>query len=141
MSERTPTTEQVRSAYSYDPEADYHDPLTNHTHQHEREFDRWLAAHDERVRTEERERLIGNLRWLAKSRAEYCRLPHGDEDVTIRAYHESTRPIQVLHDEHTIAESLADVLGGSDDYLGWLPSWRWDEWLAIRAVSAEQEDH
>lgn len=99
------------------------------------EFDRMI----ERVRAEERERLIGNLRWLAKSRAEYCRLPHADEDAAIRAYHESSRLMQVLHDEHTTAEAIADLLDGSNDGMGWLPSWRWDEWRAIRAVSEQEE--
>lgn len=49
MTEYTPTTEQVRTAYSIDSEAEWRDPLTNHTRIHEREFDRWLAAHDAEV--------------------------------------------------------------------------------------------
>ncbi|KQQ65063.1 hypothetical protein [Microbacterium sp. Leaf320] len=46
--EFTPTTEQVRSAYAHDPEAEYRDPVGFPAMQREnlRAFDRWLAAHD-----------------------------------------------------------------------------------------------
>ena len=52
MSEFTPTTEQVRSAYAHDPEAEYRDPVGFPAMQREnlRAFDRWLAAHDAEVR-------------------------------------------------------------------------------------------
>ena len=43
--EFTPTTEQIRSGYSVDPIAEYHDPLANHTLWNERAFDRWLAEY------------------------------------------------------------------------------------------------
>lgn len=49
MSDWTPTTEQVRYGFAVDPEAEYRDPLTNHTLHGERAFDRWLAAHDAEV--------------------------------------------------------------------------------------------
>ena len=50
--EFTPTTEQVRSAYAHDPEAEYRDPIGFPAMQREnlRAFDRWLAAHDAEVR-------------------------------------------------------------------------------------------
>lgn len=46
----TPTTEQVRYGFAVDPEAEYRDPLTNHTLHGERAFDRWLSAHDAEVK-------------------------------------------------------------------------------------------
>lgn len=70
MSEYTPTTEQVREAYSLDPYIDYYDPVNAgalHA-QARRDFDRWLAAHDretarkawdEAADTYERDALIG----------------------------------------------------------------------------------
>ena len=50
--EFTPTTDQVRSAYAHDPEAEYRDPVGFPSMQREnlRAFDRWLAAHDAEVR-------------------------------------------------------------------------------------------
>lgn len=48
----TPTTEQVRDGYAHDPESEYRDPLTNHTNNNKRAFDRWLAAHDAEVKAE-----------------------------------------------------------------------------------------
>ena len=42
--EFTPTTEQVRDGYRYDPEAEYHDPITPHHVTNGRAFDRWYAA-------------------------------------------------------------------------------------------------
>lgn len=48
--EFTPTTEQVRHGYAVDPEAEYRDPLTNHTAWGERAFDRWLVQHDQAIR-------------------------------------------------------------------------------------------
>ena len=52
--EFTPTTEQVRSAYAHDPEAEYRDPVGFPAMQREnlRAFDRWLAAHDAQKRAE-----------------------------------------------------------------------------------------
>lgn len=44
--EFTPTTEQVRDGYRYDPEAEWRDPITPHHIINGRAFDRWLAAHD-----------------------------------------------------------------------------------------------
>lgn len=48
--EFSPTTEQVRDGYAIDPEAEYRDPLTNHTPQGQRAFDRWLKGHDAEVK-------------------------------------------------------------------------------------------
>lgn len=60
MSGWMPSTEQVREAYSIDPMDEYRDPISAPANRraNERYFDRWLAAHDERVRTEERERCL-----------------------------------------------------------------------------------
>lgn len=49
MTDFTPTTEQVRDGSAIDPEAEYRDPLTNHTPYGQRAFDRWLAEHDRAV--------------------------------------------------------------------------------------------
>lgn len=52
--EFTPTTEQVRSTYAHDPEAEYRDPVGFPSMQREnlRAFDRWLAAHDAEVQAQ-----------------------------------------------------------------------------------------
>ena len=42
--EFTPTTKQVRDGYRYDPEAEYHDPITPHHVTNGRDFDAWYAA-------------------------------------------------------------------------------------------------
>lgn len=49
-----PTTEQIRDGYSIDPEAEYHDPLTNHTANNRRDFARWLAHQETTTRESER---------------------------------------------------------------------------------------
>lgn len=58
MSEFTPTTEQVRSGYATDPEAEYRNPVNYPAEEHEngRAFDRWLAQHDHEVRVAYEER-------------------------------------------------------------------------------------
>jgi len=43
MSDHTPTTREVRKGYAEDPVAEYYDPITNHTAEGERAFDRWYA--------------------------------------------------------------------------------------------------
>lgn len=52
MSDYTPTTEQVRKAYMYDPEDEYRDPVNApfRAKENGRQFDRWLAQHDADVR-------------------------------------------------------------------------------------------
>lgn len=52
MSEHTPTTEQVRDGYRYDPEAEYRDPLTPHHVINGRAFDRWYAAEVRKAKAE-----------------------------------------------------------------------------------------
>ena len=44
MSDWTPTTEQVRNGYRYDPEDDYYNPLQAgaNAERNARDFDRWL---------------------------------------------------------------------------------------------------
>lgn len=49
MSDYTPTTEQVCEGYSYDPEAEYRDPITNHAALNRQAFNRWLAEHDAQI--------------------------------------------------------------------------------------------
>lgn len=52
MSDYTPTTEQVRDGYRYDPEAEYHDPVTPHHVTSGRAFDRWYAAEVRKAKAE-----------------------------------------------------------------------------------------
>ncbi|CAN5422894.1 hypothetical protein BH09ACT9_BH09ACT9_00440 [soil metagenome] len=72
--EFTPTTEQVRSGYAIDPEAEYHDPLTNHTALGERAFDRWLLDHDRRIKAEALNDIANDIQgsasvlWYGRSR-------------------------------------------------------------------------
>lgn len=48
MSDFTPSTEQVRDGYRFDPEAAFYDPIHEEAIAREagRAFDRWLAQHD-----------------------------------------------------------------------------------------------
>lgn len=70
MSEYTPTTEQVESAYAYDPEYEYHHPDDPGYHiENRRAFRRWLAAHDRQVQVEAWER--GYMFAFAQERGDY----------------------------------------------------------------------
>lgn len=50
----TPTDQQVRDVYRFDPEDDYRNPISAPYRANEagRAFDRWLAQHDAEVRVE-----------------------------------------------------------------------------------------
>jgi hypothetical protein len=54
------------------------------------------------------QRAIADIRWLADARDEYDS--------------EAVRP-----NTHT-ARHIADILEGTNDAFGWLPSWKWDGW-------------
>lgn len=45
----TPTTEQVRDGYRFDPEAEYHNPTVNWAEKNGRAFDRWLTEQNRQV--------------------------------------------------------------------------------------------
>jgi hypothetical protein len=75
-----------------------------------------------------RKKVIRELRWLAAARAEYCHIDHD----SVQAYLDASQTQKYIHHEHTSAEMLANILAGTNDGMGWLPSWRWDEWADIR---------
>lgn len=64
MSKYTPTTEDVRNAYSYDPDGEYRDPIhaASNLRAAMREFDRWLAQHDAEVTKATEERIYAALK-------------------------------------------------------------------------------
>jgi hypothetical protein len=54
MADWMPTTAQVRSGYAVDPEGEYRDPINAASNERaaEREFNRWLEAHDRQVKAD-----------------------------------------------------------------------------------------
>lgn len=66
MSEFTPTTDQVRNEYTFDASAEYNG--TDHAaaciESSEREFDRWLAAHDAEIAARAWDEAIASLIYL-----------------------------------------------------------------------------
>jgi uncharacterized protein YifN (PemK superfamily) len=102
MSESAPTTDQIRRLYAYTMAGD----RIHRTGEYSAQFDRWLAAHVERVRTEERER---------------CRKIAEAESALHGLYlHHVTSDTRWEQGAIAAADRIA---------------------AAIRAVSAEQEDH
>lgn len=90
-----------------------------------------FTAGAERAEKEARSHLLTELRWLAAARAEYCHIDHTD----VRAYLDASDMEQHIHQEHAVVEGVADILDGTNDGMGWLPSWRWDDWEALRSGS------
>jgi hypothetical protein len=79
-------------------------------------------------RGDERTALVADLRFLAASRAEYCRsCPKSQADM-----HAMSVPELAVHEEHKAAEWLANIIENDTGAPGWLPSWRWGEWEARR---------
>lgn len=77
------------------------------------EFDRWLAAHDREVAAKVRADVLEEIDWLMTARNEYT-------DERVHEHMEVVRHLlRVLEDDEFAAE-------------GWLPSWRWDAYTAIR---------
>ena len=74
----------------------------------------------------DRARVVADLRFLAKGRAAYCfRCPQTATEM------QGMSPSEIaVHAEHEAAEWLANILAGSNDGKGWLPSWLWDAWEA-----------
>jgi hypothetical protein len=73
--------------------------------------------------------IISDLRWLAEARKEYCqRCPEHQGDM-----HDMGPTALAVHDDHDAAERLADIIEGTNEAKGWLPSWRWDEWRSRQA--------
>lgn len=80
----------------------------------------------------EREVVVEALRFLAAARKEYChRCPEHQGDMAAMSVTDLA-----VHEEHATADWLADIIAGSNDAKGWLPSWRWDEWHPYTRVLA-----
>jgi len=83
--------------------------------------------------TPERAQIVKELRFLATSRRDYCYAC----PKTVEEFYQ-LRPQELgVHEEHIAADWLADIIEGKNDARGWLPSWRWGEWDAVREASAE----
>ncbi|WDH80186.1 hypothetical protein PTQ19_07080 [Microbacterium esteraromaticum] len=82
--------------------------------------------------TDERARIVAELRWLADARQEYV-------TDTFPQIEQEVRTARHLAD---ILERKTPVADGGQGF-GWLPSWRWGEWdqMALRRpVQAEPTD-
>lgn len=114
----TPTVEVARGHYAWKSESIA--AATSYL-EGQAQFDRMLAT----VRAEVKADVVAQLRWLAAARAEYDHIPEG-------GYHSATASDQLVHHEHRGVSGVADILEGISDGMGWLPSWRWDEWQVMR---------
>lgn len=90
--------------------------------------DRLIAAAGKAVEREQpidvRAKIVADLRFLAAARKDYCqRCPEHQGDM-----HEMGPTALAVHEDHSAAAWLADILEGTNDAKGWLPSWRWDDW-------------
>lgn len=73
---------------------------------------------------------VKRLRFLAEARKDYCHhCPEHQGDM-----HTMGPLALAVHEEHASASWLADILEGTNDAKGWLPSWRWAEWEALNVV-------
>jgi len=77
----------------------------------EARFDAALAAHDAEVRAS----VLADMRWLADARDGYT-----DERVQFQT---------------ASVRQVADIIDGTNDGFGWLPSWRWEAWTARLRLS------
>lgn len=74
-----------------------------------------------------RQQIAAELRKLGEYRREYC---HSCPQ-TAADYHAMDPIALAVHEEHTTAGWLADIVEGTNDAKGWLPSWRWDDWATF----------
>jgi hypothetical protein len=83
-------------------------------------------------RRESRGSIVADLRFLAEARKDYChRCPETQNEMR------DMGPSALgVHDGHATASWLADIIEGSNDAMGWLPSWRWDEWTERRNLAS-----
>ena len=85
-----------------------------------------VKRHETRQERAIRRQVAEDLRWLAVARKDYCRrCPETQGDM-----HDMGPLALAVHEEHATASWLADIIEGKNDAMGWLPSWRWDEWQA-----------
>lgn len=102
--------------------------------QHERDRAAGLAArHETRVERAIRRAVAEELRQLGEWRREYCR----SCPQTAADYHAMDPMALSVHEEHATAAWLADIVEGKNDAMGWLPSWRWDDWTKLRAAGSK----
>lgn len=89
--------------------------------------------HEARQERAIRKIVAAELRQLGVWRREYCR----SCPQTALEYQGMDPMALAVHEEHTTAEWLADIVEGKNDAMGWLPSWRWDDWAKFREGSGE----
>lgn len=88
-------------------------------------------------RAAERERIIAQLRFLSRARREYFRGEEPEHSGELDAM--QTSDLLVWSESRT-ADQLAAVLAGVNDAKGWLPSWRWSEWISLTGDTPSSPD-
>lgn len=79
---------------------------------------------------------VDRLRWLADARAAYVDGPFSTVDEFFRL----TLTMQSIAREVMTVRLAADMLDGTNDACGWLPSWKWDEWAEMVTESDRPAD-
>ena len=105
MSDWTPTTQQVRDGYRYDPEDDYHNPLQAYANaeRNGRAFDRWL----EQVKSEARAGALTGAGLLARSLPTRDEIAEAIYDVLNSQYGDFCYPTDA-------ADAVLELLKGQD---------------------------
>lgn len=94
-----------------------------------------VKRHETREARAIRRQVAEELRQLGEWRREYCHAcPQSQGD-----YHAMDPMALAVHEEHETARWLADIVEGKNDAMGWLPSWRWGEWTALRGSKEASE--
>lgn len=75
--------------------------------------------------------VAARLRFLAAARREYF---HGSEPETSTDLDRMDSAQLMIWTQVRSAEQLANIIEGTDDAKGWLPSWRWSEWESLSSV-------
>lgn len=81
---------------------------------------------------------IDDARWLAEARAGYSSFR---ETKNAAEFFALSDPERAIHTQVVTARQIADLLAGDDDGMGWLPSWKWDEWEERRASPTAPAEH
>ena len=68
------------------------------------------------------------IRWLAEARGQYSPPEGSDAEKYIK------RELETAH-------HLADILDGTNEGWGWLPSWRWEEFSSLFAKFREGQQN
>lgn len=103
--------------------------MTEYREEHQAARDAGLRVrHETRQERAIRRQVATELRQLGAWRREYCHACPKDAGD----YHQ-LKPMELaIHEEHATADWLADIVEGKNDAMGWLPSWRWDDWTKLR---------